>query len=100
MITLIFIYLQYKSTHPRSSYYVWAIIFYIIMLIETAVSKTHGYLSHVVAAEHINQHINELRGKPPTILFHIQCYHYEWRVVHRHGRMETVHERVDTHFAE
>jgi hypothetical protein len=80
-------------------YWIFTFIFYFLMVIETASTRTMHYLSNLVSSKHTDDMINNVRKNAPAINFKIQNYHYEWVTRHRGGKRETRRERVDTHFA-
>ena len=107
-LNLIFVIITCAFTHYAYSegdndYYWGTAIFYIIMLIETAFSRTRTYLTHVEHTSKVQSIIDEIKAKPPKVFFYIQCYHFELRtrVRTRNGRtrVETYNERVNTHTA-
>jgi hypothetical protein len=83
----------------NSGYLIFAGIFYLISLIETACSRTYAFLSHIDSADEVTAEINTLRTRPPLVHFDIQNYHYETRVRHHNGRHEHHVERINTHHA-
>eukprot|EP00056_Hartaetosiga_gracilis_P001057 m.41991 g.41991 ORF g.41991 m.41991 type:complete len:378 (-) comp10479_c0_seq1:687-1820(-) len=75
---------------------------YLIYLIEACCSSTSGYVHNKL--QDPNPHVAAVLDTPPTIRFHIQCYHYETRTrtvrdSNGNTRTETYTERVNTHSA-
>jgi hypothetical protein len=59
-----------------------------------------SYLINVFSTDHISKYIDDLRMKPPVVIFTIQNYHYETRVSRdSKGRTHTRRVRVNTHYA-
>ena len=56
-----------SNSKDRSVYIAFAVIIYILLVVETAMSRTYAFLSHIKPADHITCHINDLRMKPPLV---------------------------------
>lgn len=79
-----------------------------LFLAEAAVSDTLAYLRNINTTETLLQYVARLRQAAPTVVWTIQCYHFETRTrvvssTDAQGRSttrtETYQERVNTHYA-
>jgi hypothetical protein len=75
------------------------ILSYIFMISEAFCGKTFSFFNNIETADRGRDIIDNVRCKPPSVIFKIQNYHYRIIVTTTNGSRTTRKERVNTHHA-